>query len=163
MSLRLSLGISFVIKNMVWNRKHLHLQDALQHLKWFSLVILFSVSLLPLNIPTLQAVFGFIWQLCSVNQNILKGRRLQTGLILHKPYIYRGGSCQSLLLLLSSPTTMLLYCFCCCSLRDAFTLALFRPPSLGRETETISHCCKSSVCLSVDDKFWWIMSQCKLL
>lgn len=148
MSLRLSPRISFVIKNMAWNRKHLHLQDAFYSTLNGCLVILFSISLLPLNIPTPQAGVGSIWQLCSVNQNILKGRRLQTGLILHKQYIYRGGSCQSLLLLLSSPTTMLLYCFCCCSLRDAFTLALFRPPSLGRETETISDCCRSR-CLSV--------------
>lgn len=44
------------------------------------------------------------------------------------------GRSQSLLLLLSSPTTMLLYCFCCCSLNDSFTLALFRPPSLQRQT-----------------------------
>ncbi|KAA8592652.1 hypothetical protein FQN60_018107, partial [Etheostoma spectabile] len=45
-----------------------------------------------------------------------------------------GWGSQSLLLLLSSPTTMLLYCFCCSSLNDSFTFALFRPPSLQRQT-----------------------------
>lgn len=49
---------------------------------------------------------------------------------------HAGWGSQSLLLLLSSPTTMLLYFFCCCSLKDSFTFALFRPPSLQRHTGT---------------------------
>lgn len=44
-----------------------------------------------------------------------------------------GRGPQSLWPLLSSPTTIVLYCFCCSSLKDSFTFALFRPPSLQRQ------------------------------
>lgn len=69
--------------------------------------------------------------------------------------MFMVGGGQSLLLLLSSPTTMLLYCFCCCSLKDALTLALFRPPSLEGETETISHCCTSAAVEQMPNVCGW--------
>lgn len=58
----------------------------------FSLVILISGSLLPLNMPTSRAGVGSIWQLGSVNQEVLKGSRLRPGLILQKQHIYRWGA-----------------------------------------------------------------------
>lgn len=91
----------------------------------------FSASLLPLMIPTSQAG--------SINkpEHISRGEDSSQD----SPQELVG---QSLLLLLSSPTTMLLYCFCCCSLNDAFTLALFSPPSLRGQTEIVSRCCTSA-------------------
>lgn len=67
-------------------------------------------------------------------------------------------------LLLSSPTTMLLYFFCCCSLNVSFTLALFRPPSLGERNILYEGPCISNPiqhCFPKMQKvFFWVLASC---